>query len=85
MCFYSSPSCDGDQPDHITLQAHQCVSILPRLATGIDVRIRHRLVCNVSILPRLATGIRPLLLCKIPLQVSILPRLATGICCVFSD
>ena len=33
--FYSSPSCDGDRYGHL-LQCIHCVSILPRLATGIE-------------------------------------------------
>ena len=55
-CFYSSPSCDGDHPVSVSLSAH-LVSILPRLATGIDEVWYKLKQGTVSILPRLATGI----------------------------
>ena len=55
--FYSSPSCDGDHDADIL--GHICyVSILPRLATGIQVGCKAHDQYRVSILPRLATGIR---------------------------
>ena len=56
FCFYSSPSCDGD---HIVENQYTTVdvSILPRLATGINIVENQYTTVDVSILPRLATGI----------------------------
>ena len=56
-----------------------CVSILPRLATGINRPSEHLHERYVSILPRLATGIGLQRKVKGEEMVSILPRLATGI------
>ena len=55
-CFYSSPSCDGD-PKIKNEKLNILVSILPRLATGIETEVNDFLWFEVSILPRLATGI----------------------------
>ena len=76
--FYSSPSCDGDRSANIKV-GYLDVSILPRLATGINVISVGLLNIIVSILPRLATGIRDRHGREHFLYVSILPRLATGI------
>ena len=59
LSFYSSPSCDGDHDSIITVLLIW-VSILPRLATGIDIDVWQPVHWVVSILPRLATGIERL-------------------------
>ena len=56
QCFYSSPSCDGDQRTSLPSDTIP-VSILPRLATGITKGKYNETSVYVSILPRLATGI----------------------------
>ena len=56
ISFYSSPSCDGD-PINSRRSRWYSVSILPRLATGIDQTTAASGTTGVSILPRLATGI----------------------------
>ena len=78
LSFYSSPSCDGDRK-HFNRVIHDKVSILPRLATGIDVIFSTHSTGEVSILPRLATGIGYGSGVRAVIIVSILPRLATGI------
>ena len=77
-CFYSSPSCDGDQCNTASVCIFS-VSILPRLATGIEIPFTDPLDVYVSILPRLATGIQTHQSTVEMTIVSILPRLATGI------
>ena len=75
--FYSSPSCDGDLC--ITFyRSNQCVSILPRLATGIKVRRLYMDAFGFYSSPSCdgdQRGYRHRILSR----VSILPRLATGI------
>ena len=77
MCFYSSPSCDGD-PERQVSGIISKVSILPRLATGIlsgDQAHRHYQFLFFPVLRRGSPtddgNHAPV--------VSILPRLATGI------
>ena len=75
--FYSSPSCDGD-PASVCIFSRGRVSILPRLATGINTVYRSAgCICFYSSPSCDGDRYDPL---KIRyLYVSILPRLATGI------
>ena len=76
-CFYSSPSCDGD-PDNDFESGTFSVSILPRLATGINRQTAFILCLIVSILPRLATGIDNTIQIQIGAEFLFFPVLRRG-------
>ena len=75
--FYSSPSCDGDRRV-IVITIKTDVSILPRLATGINDHGSVRNKPEFLFFPVLRRG-SPALRRVSGFLVSILPRLATGI------
>ena len=77
--FYSSPSCDGDR-SHSGDCRYPYVSILPRLATGINNVASQMYGDQFLFFPVLRRGSRRTQI-TVPPIVSILPRLATGIAC----
>ena len=78
ICFYSSPSCDGDL--RRTCKSAPAVFLFfPVLRRGSSSNIKVGYLDSVSILPRLATGIEYEKVFGEVEEVSILPRLATGI------
>ena len=76
--FYSSPSCDGDRLQRVQ-SIHITVSILPRLATGIQCLFVFYFFRMFLFFPVLRRGSRGWACVRVLELVSILPRLATGI------